>query len=79
MLACAIVIGGAFWLYIRFTLGGKALEASGENSVGARIVGIDTRHYRRLIFVGTAVIAAVFGIVESPITGSPTCRARRSR
>ena len=69
VLACAVIIGGAFWVYIRFTLGGKALEASGENSVGARIVGIDTRRYRRLIFVATAVIAAVFGIVESPITG----------
>ena len=69
VLACAVIIGGAFWLYIKFTLGGKALEASGENSVGARIVGIDTRQYRRLIFIGTAVIAAVFGIVESPITG----------
>jgi branched-chain amino acid transport system permease protein len=69
VLACAVIIGSAFWLYIRFTLGGKALEASGENPVGARIVGIDTRQYRRLIFVATAVIAAVFGIVESPITG----------
>jgi branched-chain amino acid transport system permease protein len=69
VLACAIIVGGAFWLYIRFTLGGKALEASGENSIGARIVGIDTRQYRRRIFVATAVIAAVFGIVESPITG----------
>ena len=69
VLLCAIIIGGAFWVYIRYTLGGKALEASGENSVGARIVGIDTRRYRRLIFVGTAVIAAVFGIIESPITG----------
>jgi branched-chain amino acid transport system permease protein len=69
VLACAVIIGGAFWVYIRFTLGGKALEASGENSIGARIVGIDTRQYRRVIFVGTAVIAAVFGIVESPLTG----------
>jgi branched-chain amino acid transport system permease protein len=69
VLACAVIIGGAFWLYIKFTLGGKALEASGENPVGARIVGIDTRQYRRVIFIGTAVIAAVFGIVESPITG----------
>ncbi|MCL2429938.1 MAG: branched-chain amino acid ABC transporter permease [Alphaproteobacteria bacterium] len=69
VLACAVVIGTAFWLYITFTLGGKALEASGENAVGARIVGIDTRRYRRWIFLGTAVIAAVFGIVESPITG----------
>jgi branched-subunit amino acid ABC-type transport system permease component len=69
VLACAVIIGGAFWLYIRFTLGGKALEASGENVVGARIVGIDTRRYRLWIFIGTAVIAAIFGIVESPITG----------
>jgi branched-chain amino acid transport system permease protein len=69
VLACALLIGGMFWLYIRYTLGGKALEASGENALGARIVGIDTRRYRRLIFIATAVIAAVFGIVESPITG----------
>jgi branched-chain amino acid transport system permease protein len=69
VLACALLIGGMFWLYIRYTLGGKALEASGENALGARIVGIDTRRYRRLIFIATAVIAAIFGIVESPITG----------
>lgn len=69
VLGCAVIIGGMFWLYIRYTLGGKALEACGENPTGARIAGIDTRRYRRLIFVGTAVIAAVFGIVESPITG----------
>jgi branched-subunit amino acid ABC-type transport system permease component len=69
VLGCALIVGGAFWFYIRFTLGGKAMEASGENSLGARIVGIDTRRYRMLIFIGTAVIAAIFGIVESPITG----------
>jgi len=69
VLACALIIGSAFWLYIRYTLGGKAMEACGENPLGARIAGIDTRKYRRHIFVGTAVIAAVFGIVESPITG----------
>jgi branched-subunit amino acid ABC-type transport system permease component len=69
VLGCALIVGGAFWFYIRFTLGGKAMEASGENALGARIVGIDTRRYRMLIFVGTAVIAAIFGIVESPITG----------
>ena len=42
VLACALIIGSAFWLYIRYTLGGKAMEACGENSLGARIVGIDT-------------------------------------
>ena len=69
VLACAVICGSMFWLYIRYTLGGKAMEASGENPLGARIVGIDTRRYRRIIFTGTAVLAAVFGIIESPITG----------
>ena len=69
VLACALVCGSMFWLYIRYNLGGKAMEACGENPLGARIAGIDTRRYRRIIFVGTAVLAAVFGIVESPITG----------
>ena len=69
VLACAVICGSMFWLYIRYTLGGKAMEACGENPLGARIVGIDTRRYRRIIFTGTAVLAAVFGIIESPITG----------
>lgn len=69
VLACALVSGSMFWLYIRYTLGGKAMEACGENRLGARIVGIDVRRYRRIIFIGTAVLAAIFGIVESPITG----------
>jgi branched-chain amino acid transport system permease protein len=69
VLACAVISGGMFALYIRYTLSGKAIEASGENYLGARIVGIDTRQYRRSIFVITAVLAGIFGIVESPITG----------
>jgi len=69
VLACALISGVMFAVYIRYTLGGKAMEASGENGLGARIVGIDTRRYRRTIFTGTAILAAIFGIVESPITG----------
>jgi branched-chain amino acid transport system permease protein len=69
VLACAVISGVVFALYIRHTLSGKAMEACGENQLGARIVGIDTRQYRRIIFVVTAILAAVFGIVESPITG----------
>jgi branched-chain amino acid transport system permease protein len=69
VLACALISGLMFAIYIRYTLSGKAMEACGENHLGARIVGIDTRKYRRIIFTGTALLAAVFGIVESPITG----------
>jgi branched-subunit amino acid ABC-type transport system permease component len=42
VLACAVIIGGAFWVYIRHTLGGKALEASGENAVGPRGLGFES-------------------------------------
>ena len=69
VLGCAVASGLLFWAFIRFTLSGKAVEASGENHVGARIVGIDTRKYRRNILVVTAVLAAVFGILQSPLTG----------
>jgi branched-chain amino acid transport system permease protein len=69
VLACAVLSGGIFALYIRYTLSGKAMGACGENYLGARIVGIDTRKYRRVIFIVTAVLAGIFGIVESPITG----------
>ena len=48
---------------------GRAASASGESAIGSRIVGIDSAKFRRRIFIMTAVLAALFGIVESPITG----------
>jgi branched-subunit amino acid ABC-type transport system permease component len=65
----AAVVGLVLALFLRRTLRGKAVEACGENYLGARIVGIDNRQYRRMLFVLTAVLAGVFGILESPITG----------
>lgn len=69
VLACAVVSGVLFTAFLRYTLSGKAVEASGENYIGARIVGIDTRRYRRNILIVTAMLAAVFGILQSPLTG----------
>ncbi len=65
----AAVVGLVLALFLRRTLHGKAIEACGENYLGARIVGIDNRQYRRMLFILSAVLAAVFGILESPITG----------
>jgi branched-subunit amino acid ABC-type transport system permease component len=65
----AAVVGLVMALFLRRTLRGKAVEACGENYLGARIVGIDNRQYRRMLFVLSAVLAGVFGILESPITG----------
>lgn len=69
VLGCAVLSGLLFTAFIRYTLSGKAVEASGENYIGARIVGIDTRRYRRNIFIVTAVLAAIFGILQSPLNG----------
>jgi branched-chain amino acid transport system permease protein len=69
VVAFAVAVGIALALVLRGTLQGKAIEACGENYFGARIVGIDNRKYRRLLFILSAVLACVFGILESPITG----------
>ena len=70
ILVClAVLIGLGFAGYLRFSLTGKAMAACGDNAIGAQIVGIKQPHYRRWTFVAMAVLAAIFGIVESPMTG----------
>jgi branched-chain amino acid transport system permease protein len=69
VIGLAIVSGLVLWAYLRFTVSGRAASACGESVLGSRIVGIDSAKFRRRIFIVTAVLAALFGIVESPITG----------
>lgn len=69
VIAVAIASGLVLWAYLHFTVSGRAASACGESVLGSRIVGIDNALFRRWIFVGTAVLAALFGIVESPLTG----------
>jgi branched-subunit amino acid ABC-type transport system permease component len=57
------------WLYLRYTVSGRAASACGESLIGARIAGIDSAKFRRWIFIMTAVLAALFGVLESPIIG----------
>jgi branched-chain amino acid transport system permease protein len=69
VLILAVVLGIALTLFLRFTLVGKAVTASGDNVVGARSIGINSRRFRVAIFVATAVLAALFGVLESPLNG----------
>jgi branched-subunit amino acid ABC-type transport system permease component len=69
VIALAIVSGLILWAYLRFTVSGRAASACGESVLGSRIVGIDSALFRRRIFIMTAALAALFGIVESPLTG----------
>jgi branched-chain amino acid transport system permease protein len=65
----AVLAGLVLWAYLRYTVSGRAASACGENVLGSRIVGIDSALFRRWIFIGTAVLAGLFGIVESPLSG----------
>jgi branched-chain amino acid transport system permease protein len=69
VIALAIISGLVLWAYLRFTVSGRAASACGESVLGSRIVGIDSALFRRRMFIGTAMLAALFGIVESPLTG----------
>jgi len=69
VIALAVVSGLALWAYLRFTVSGRAASACGESVLGSRIVGIDSAKFRRRIFIVTAVLAALFGVVESPLSG----------
>ncbi|MBO0832266.1 MAG: branched-chain amino acid ABC transporter permease, partial [Actinobacteria bacterium] len=68
VIGLAVASGLVLWAYLRFTVSGRAASACGESALGSRIVGIDNALFRRWIFVGTAVLAALFGVVESPLT-----------
>ena len=69
VIALAIISGLALWAYLRFTVSGRAASACGESVLGSRIVGIDSALFRRRMLIVTAVLAALFGVVESPLTG----------
>jgi branched-subunit amino acid ABC-type transport system permease component len=69
VIAVAVASGLVLWAYLRFTVSGRAASACGESVLGSRIVGINNALFRRWIFIGTAMLAALFGIVESPLTG----------
>lgn len=69
VIALAVVVGLLAAGYLHYTVSGKSATASGESVIGSRVVGIDTHRLRRRIFVTTSVVAALFGVVESPLTG----------
>lgn len=69
VIAVAVVAGTGFAAYLRYSLNGKAMAACGENATGALVLGIKQRSFRRGMFVAMGVLAAIFGIIESPLTG----------
>jgi branched-subunit amino acid ABC-type transport system permease component len=69
IIGAAVVTGVGFAAFIQLSLVGKAVAACGENAFGARVVGIRQGSYRRGTFVAMSVLAGLFGIMLSPVTG----------
>jgi branched-subunit amino acid ABC-type transport system permease component len=68
MLASAGIFSLLLFLFFEHTLTGKALRATSVNRVGARLVGIRPANTATLAFVLASLLAAVSGILISPVT-----------
>lgn len=68
------VIGGtviavlALGLFFNRTLFGKAMQATAQNTLAARLMGIDTRIIMRVSFALAALLGALGGTLTAPIT-----------
>ncbi len=68
VIAAAVVLILALYLYFGRTLSGKALRATAVNRVGAQIVGIGITQAGRASFLLAAAMGAVCGILIAPFT-----------
>ncbi len=68
MLGSAVVFSLLLFLFFEHTLSGKALRATSINRVGARIVGIRPSGTATLAFLLASLLAAISGILISPVT-----------
>ncbi|KRC61114.1 hypothetical protein ASE14_09260 [Agromyces sp. Root81] len=67
MLGALVVVGGGILLFYEKTRWGKALRASAEQPVAARIVGISPAIASMLAFAIAGFAGAAAGVVSSPI------------
>ncbi len=68
VIAAAVVLILALYLFFGRTLSGKALRATAVNRVGAQIVGIGITQAGRASFLLAAAMGAVCGILIAPFT-----------
>ena len=68
IVATAVLLIVALYVYFDRTLSGKALRATAVNRLGAQLVGIGTIQAGRLAFTLAAAIGAVCGVLIAPLT-----------
>ena len=68
VMAGAIGVFIALWLFFSYTLTGKAILATSNNRLAAQLVGINTNWVMTLSFALSAAIGALAGVLVTPIT-----------
>jgi ribose transport system permease protein len=66
------VVAVLAWYLLSHTPFGRALYAVGENGRAAKLVGIPTRRYTLLSFVGAGTVASIAGVVLTARTAGAT-------
>lgn len=67
--AITAVVTVALWAVFRFTMFGLAVRGASESERGARLVGLAPDRLVAVCWIGSSMIAALFGILIAPITG----------
>lgn len=68
VIAAAVILLIALWLFSERTLYGKALRATAVNRLGAQLMGISTSLAGKLSFAIAAFIGALSGVLIGPMT-----------
>lgn len=68
IMAAAVALISALWLFFEHSLRGKALRATAVNRLGARLMGISSTAAAQQAFTLAAFIGALSGLLISPTT-----------
>ncbi len=68
MIAGALAVFLALWLFFSRTLLGRAVMATANNRLAAQLVGINTNFVMTLSFAFSAAIGALGGVLATPVT-----------
>lgn len=64
VIAVSVVLLGLLWAFLRLTFLGKATRTVFQDETGALLVGVRPRRIRSLIFVLSAAVAGVAGVIN---------------
>lgn len=68
VIAVALLVGALLFAFFRFATAGRALRATAQNPLGARLVGIAPGRMHGLAWALGAGLAALAGVLLAPIT-----------